>query len=740
MATVALRTVQCSATAPSARSRLRRCDELRPRRRANVRSTSATRVLCRDGERNTGPPHGVCRVAAAAVAAAVTVAAAATVGWTTSFGGLDPSLAAHAADIDVMAPQPQQAQQLHVAAPDALWLRVSELESLIRSGRVESLLFARDGSKVAAFLRGEAEPRVVATELYPALATQLLDLSLACGVDVNTAHSDAEFDAVAGTLDADSRMWRTLRMVVMAAPFLILPLTALFFALRSVRRSDDGSAGGGGMFDFFRLGRSPVAAQKSTVTFADVAGVDGAKLELREVVDFLKSPEKYAALGAKVPKGCLLTGPPGTGKTLLAKAVAGEAGVPFFNCAASEFVEMFVGVGASRVRDLFKRAKAAAPCIIFIDELDAVGRQRGVGFGSGSDEREQTINQLLSELDGFEGNDNIICLAATNRPDVLDPALLRPGRFDRQINVDLPDLQGRVDILRVHARKLKLAPDADLRALAGRTTGMSGADLANVLNEAAICAARRGRGDVSNAELNDALDTVMLGPTKQHAWLSPDLRRVAAVHEAGHAIVGATMPGYDSIQTVSVVPRTRGAGGVTSFAPNEERLTAGFLSRTYLLSQLSVALGGRAAEELELGAEAVTTGAASDLRQVTRTARVLVEQCGLSRRFKHASVTRGGASSLGGGPAPRGGFGRLGAPDIGCAMATVDEIDAEIRAVVDEAYNRAKTALVTNRGALRELVARLLEKETVDGAELQSILVKRGARLCTSVDVARGEE
>ena len=675
--------------------------------------------------------------------AAVAVVAAAAVASASLLGALPNTPVAHAAgaDVDVMMPQPQA--QVQAARPATRWMRASELEALLRDGRVESLLFARDGSKVAALLTGDTAakagqaPSIVATELYPALATQLLDLSVACGVDVITAHSDAEFDAVAGTRGAD---WRLLRTLLLAAPAVLLPLTALFFAMRS-GRPDDGGGGFSSMLDFFRLAKGSVSPQKSSVTFADVAGVDGAKLELREVVDFLKSPGKYTAVGAKLPKGCLLFGPPGTGKTLLAKAVAGEAGVPFFNCAASEFVEMFVGVGASRVRDLFKRAKAVAPCIIFIDELDAVGRQRGVGFGVGNDEREQTINQLLSELDGFETNANIIVLAATNRPDVLDPALLRPGRFDRQINVDLPDLQGRHDILLVHARRLKLAADADLRSLAGRTTGMSGADLANLLNESAICAARRCRSDISNEELNEALDIVTVGPTKQQAWLSPDLRRVAAVHEAGHAIVAATMPDYDIVQRVSVVPRTRGAGGMTSFAPNEERLTAGFLSRTYLLSQLSVALGGRAAEELELGADAVTTGAVSDLRQVTRTARALVEQCGLSRRFQHASVVRGGGLGGlgGGGPGQRGGLARLGVPDTGCAMQTVDEIDAELKAIVDEAYSRAKSALVANRGALRELVARLLDKETVDGAELQSILTKHGAQLCPSVSVAGGE-
>ena len=317
------------------------------------------------------------------------------------------------------------------------------------------------------------------------------------------------------------------------------------------------------------------------VMFADVAGCDSAKLELVEIVDFLKNPEKYTRLWAKIPKGCLLVGPPGTGKTLLAKAVAGEEGVPFFSCSASEFVELFVGVGASRVRDLFEKAKENAPCIIFVDEIDAVGRSRGTGIGGGNDEREQTINQLLTELDGFEGNTGIIVLAATNRPDVLDQALLRPGRFDRQVTVDRPDVHGRVEILKVHSRGKQLDTDVDLDKVARRCPGFTGADIQNLLNEAAILAARRGKSIISREEIDDALEKIVAGPEKTGAVMSEKKKKLVAYHEAGHAVVGALMPEYDPVTKITIVPRGP-AGALTFFAPSEERLESGLYSRSYL--------------------------------------------------------------------------------------------------------------------------------------------------------------
>merc|ERR1712159_697842 len=358
---------------------------------------------------------------------------------------------------------------------------------------------------------------------------------------------------------------------------------------------------GGGMGGMGRIGqsRSKIQMEPQTgVTFEDVAGAEGAKLELTEVVDFLKEPGKYSALGAKIPRGLILEGPPGTGKTLLARAVAGEAGVPFFSISGSEFVEMFVGVGASRVRDVFSQAKKNAPCIIFIDEIDAVGRQRGAGFAGGNDEREQTINQILVEMDGFDGNPGIITIAATNRVDILDQALLRPGRFDRKVTVDLPDFKGRTRILGVHARGKPLEPDVDLEAISRRTPGFSGAQLENLMNEAAISAARKAKNTIGWEEIDSAVDRLMVGLEKKGGNQVAKQKELVAYHEAGHAIVGALVPDYDQVQKISIIPRSNGAGGLTFFAPQESRLESGMYSKQYLESQLAVALGGRLAEEI----------------------------------------------------------------------------------------------------------------------------------------------
>merc|ERR1719169_329012 len=369
------------------------------------------------------------------------------------------------------------------------------------------------------------------------------------------------------------------------------------------------------------------------VTFADVAGCDGSKLELTEIVDFLKDPAKYSALGAKIPKGVIMEGPPGTGKTLLARAVAGEAGVPFVSASGSEFVEMFVGVGAARVRDLFGEAKKNAPCIVFIDEIDAVGRQRaggGGGMGGGNDEREQTLNQILTEMDGFEGNSGVIVLAATNRADILDSALLRPGRFDRRVPVDLPDVKGRLSILKVHARGKPLADELDLGIVAKRTTGFSGASLANLMNEAAIIAARKNKTAISYAEVDYAIDRVTVGMQKTTGTSFPARQRLVAYHEAGHAVMGLLTPDYDMVTKVTIVPRTNGAGGFTLFTPSEERLESGMYSKRYLEAQLCVALGGRVAEEIVFGEDEVTTGASNDLQQVRSIARRMVAQWGFA--------------------------------------------------------------------------------------------------------------
>ena len=501
--------------------------------------------------------------------------------------------------------------------------------------------------------------------------------------------------------------------------FPILLLGGLFFLLRRAQ-------GGGGGNQAMSFGKSKARVQmepQTQVTFNDVAGIEGAKLVLTEVVDFLKNPDRFTAVGAKIPKGVLLVGPPGTGKTLLAKAVAGEAGVPFFSISGSEFVEMFVGVGASRVRDLFEQAKKNAPCIVFIDEIDAVGRQRGAGLGGGNDEREQTLNQLLTEMDGFEGNTGIIIVAATNRPDVLDSALMRPGRFDRQVVVDRPDYSGRLQILGVHARGKTLSKDVDLDRVARRTPGFTGADLANLLNEAAIMAARRQLSEISMDEVNDAIERVMAGPEKKDRVMSERRKRLVAYHEAGHALVGALMPDYDSVQKISIIPRGN-AGGLTFFTPSEERMESGLYSRSYLQNQMAVALGGRVAEEIVYGEDEVTTGASNDLQQVARVARQMVTRFGMSDKLGPIALGRSQGGMF---------LGR----DIGAerdfSEDTAATIDAEVSDLVAVAYKRATGVLVANRAVLDELADLLVEQETVDAEQLQELLLLRDVEVANYV-------
>ncbi|MBD2117222.1 MULTISPECIES: ATP-dependent zinc metalloprotease FtsH3 [Microcystis] len=496
--------------------------------------------------------------------------------------------------------------------------------------------------------------------------------------------------------------------------FPILLLVGLFFLLRRAQSGPGSQA--------MNFGKSKARVQmepQTQVTFGDVAGIEGAKLELNEVVDFLKNADRFTAIGAKIPKGVLLVGPPGTGKTLLARAVAGEAGVPFFSISGSEFVEMFVGVGASRVRDLFEQAKANAPCIVFIDEIDAVGRQRGAGLGGGNDEREQTLNQLLTEMDGFEGNTGIIIIAATNRPDVLDAALLRPGRFDRQVVVDRPDYAGRKEILNVHSRGKTLAQDVDLDKIARRTPGFTGADLANLLNEAAILAARRNLTEISMDEVNDAIDRVLAGPEKKNRVMSEKRKTLVAYHEAGHALVGALMPDYDPVQKISIIPRGR-AGGLTWFTPSEDRMESGLYSRAYLQNQMAVALGGRLAEEIIFGEEEVTTGASNDLQQVARVARQMVTRFGMSDRLGPVALGRQNGNVF---------LGRDIASDRDFSDETAAAIDEEVRNLVEQAYRRAKEVLVNNRAILDQLAQMLVEKETVDAEELQNILAHNDVKM-----------
>jgi cell division protease FtsH len=495
--------------------------------------------------------------------------------------------------------------------------------------------------------------------------------------------------------------------------FPVLLLVGLFFLLRRAQSGPGSQA--------MNFGKSKARVQmepQTQVTFGDVAGIDQAKLELNEVVDFLKNADRFTAVGAKIPKGVLLVGPPGTGKTLLARAVAGEAGVPFFSISGSEFVEMFVGVGASRVRDLFEQAKANAPCIVFIDEIDAVGRQRGAGLGGGNDEREQTLNQLLTEMDGFEGNTGIIIIAATNRPDVLDAALLRPGRFDRQVVVDRPDYAGRSEILKVHARGKTLAKDVDLDRIARRTPGFTGADLSNLLNEAAILAARRNLAEISMDEVNDAIDRVLAGPEKKDRLMSEKRKTLVAYHEAGHALVGALMPDYDPVQKISIIPRGR-AGGLTWFTPSEDRMDTGLYSRSYLENQMAVALGGRIAEELLFGEEEVTTGASNDLQQVARVARQMVTRFGMSDRLGPVALGRQQGNMF---------LGRDIVAERDFSEETAAAIDDEVRQLVEVAYRRAKEVLQNNHHVLDLLAQALVEKETVDADELQEMLANNDVR------------
>ena len=508
-----------------------------------------------------------------------------------------------------------------------------------------------------------------------------------------------------------------------AAGSLIFPLLLLGGLFFLFRRAQGGGGGGNPAMQFGKS-KARVQMEPSTqITFSDVAGIEGAKLELTEVVDFLKNPDRFTAVGAKIPKGVLLVGPPGTGKTLLAKAVAGEAGTPFFSISGSEFVEMFVGVGASRVRDLFEQAKKNAPCIVFIDEIDAVGRQRGAGLGGGNDEREQTLNQLLTEMDGFEGNTGIIIVAATNRPDVLDAALMRPGRFDRQVTVDRPDYSGRLQILGVHARGKTLAKDVDLDKVARRTPGYTGADLANLLNEAAILAARRELTEVSNDEISDAIERVMAGPEKKDRVMSERRARLVAYHEAGHALVGALMPDYDPVQKISIIPRGN-AGGLTFFTPSEERMESGLYSRAYLQNQMAVALGGRVAEEIVYGEDEVTTGASNDLQQVASTARQMITRFGMSDVLGPVALGRAQGGMF---------LGRDIAAERDFSEETAATIDQEVSELVDVAYKRATKVLVDNRNVLDELAGMLIQQETVDAEELQELLIKRDVRVAEYV-------
>ena len=487
-------------------------------------------------------------------------------------------------------------------------------------------------------------------------------------------------------------------------PMLLLIAVWIFF----MRQMQQGGGRGGAMG--FGKSRARLLTEKTgRVTFSDVAGVDEAKEDLEEIVDFLRDPQRFQKLGGRIPKGALLIGPPGTGKTLLARAIAGEANVPFFTISGSDFVEMFVGVGASRVRDMFEQAKKNAPCIIFVDELDAVGRHRGAGLGGGNDEREQTLNQLLVEMDGFEANEGIILIAATNRPDVLDPALLRPGRFDRQIVVPNPDILGREKILQVHMKKVPLAPDVDGRVIARGTPGFSGADLANLVNEAALLSARKGKRLVSMQEFEEAKDKVMMGAERRSMVMTDEEKRLTAYHEGGHALVGLHCTASDPIHKATIIPRGRALGMVMRLPERDEYSQ----TREKMLDNLAIAMGGRVAEELIFGYDKVTSGASSDIQMATKLARAMVTKYGLSDKLGPVLYDENEDEIF---------LGHSVARQQNVSEATAQEIDREVRRFVEEAHARAKTILTDNVDDLHIVAKALLEYETLSGDEIQALL------------------
>jgi len=500
----------------------------------------------------------------------------------------------------------------------------------------------------------------------------------------------------------------------------LLGLILILGLLMLLRRS---AAGAGNAMNF---GRSKARFQmeaKTGVAFEDVAGIEEAKEELQEVVSFLKNPEKFTAIGARIPKGVLLVGQPGTGKTLLAKAIAGEAGVPFFSISGSEFVEMFVGVGASRVRDLFRKAKESAPCIVFIDEIDAVGRQRGAGIGGGNDEREQTLNQLLTEMDGFEGNSGVIVIAATNRVDVLDSALLRPGRFDRQVVVDLPTYNGRLSILEVHARNKKMSPQVSLAVIARRTPGFSGASLANLLNEAAILTARRRKEAITMQEVEDAMDRITIGLSLT-PLLDSRRKRMTAYHEVGHALLTTLLQHADELNKVTIIPRSGGIEGFTQFLPDEDTIDSGLYSRNWLLDRITVSLGGLAAEAEVFGEDETSTGASNDIQQVTNLARQMVTLYGMSELGPLALESMDNQVFLGRNLMPR--------SEVSEEMAS--KIDAKVREIALGCLAQARQVLRQHRSLMDQLVDLLMERETIDGEEFRQI-VRRSTQIPTKAMV-----
>ncbi|MGM0984836.1 MAG: ATP-dependent zinc metalloprotease FtsH [Pseudomonadota bacterium] len=514
---------------------------------------------------------------------------------------------------------------------------------------------------------------------------------------------------VVGKEPEQQSLW--MRLLIASFPILLILAIFMFF----MRQMQGGGAGKGGPMSFGKSKAKLLSHDQVKTTFADVAGCDEAKEEVEELVDFLRDPTKFQRLGGTIPRGVLMVGPPGTGKTLLAKSIAGEAKVPFFSISGSDFVEMFVGVGASRVRDMFEQAKKQAPCIIFIDEIDAVGRSRGAGMGGGNDEREQTLNQLLVEMDGFEPNEGIIVIAATNRPDVLDPALLRPGRFDRQVVVPLPDIRGREHILNVHLRKVPLADDVKPSLIARGTPGFSGADLANLVNEGALFAARRNKRLVGMEELDMAKDKIMMGAERKSMVMTDKEKLNTAYHESGHAIIGLVMPEHDPVYKVTIIPRGR-ALGVTMFLPEEDRYS---LSRQQIISQICSLFGGRIAEEMTLGPNGVTTGASNDIKRATELAHNMVAKWGLSEEMGPIMYDEDESHQFMGGP---GQGGKLKSGE------TTTRLDKEVRKIIDGCYEQAKNILEENRDKLDAMADALMKYETIDSHQLKDIMEGRDPR------------
>ena len=580
---------------------------------------------------------------------------------------------------------------LNIYRPDEAPEQISltQLADAVRNGTVESI--SVNGQEVQVILDENQPPLTTRRELNVPLTQTLIGL----GVDA------AELSQVRITYEAPGNSGNWLALFINLLPLIFI--AGLFFILFRQSQGSNNQA-----LSFGKSKARLFTGDKPTVTFADVAGSDEAKQELQEIVEFLKEPQKFAALGARIPKGVLLVGPPGTGKTLMAKAVSGEAGVPFFSISGSEFVEMFVGVGASRVRDLFEQAKRNSPCIIFIDEIDAVGRYRGTGLGGSHDEREQTLNQILVEMDGFGTDTNVILIAATNRPDILDPALLRPGRFDRRVTMDRPDVRGRGEILKVHARGKPIAPDVDLENVARQTPGFVGADLENVVNEAAILAARRNKRAIGMAELQEAVERIGLGgPERRSRLITEREKRITAYHEAGHALVARLSEHSDPIQKITIVPRSMAAGYVWQVSDQDRVLN----NRSYYQSRIAIALGGRVAEEIIFGE--ITTGASNDISQLTNMARAMVTKYGMSEVMGPLQFGQQDELVF---------LGRELAEQRDYSEEVAEQIDAEVRRLVTEAHARVRAMLTTNLDKLHAVARALLERETLNSEELDAVL------------------